>query len=178
MPPHLESAARLTFCCTAPLTSPPTLRVAVQIERQASPNRWEDWRFRLVDVLLDEGQFGTDVRMLRDDGRSATFLHPGLPVTLHRDEAEGYYLNLSSGAPVWFVMWRRNDDDPPQATPQIVTLSYHEAGRLLDAQEQVENVPLPADVREWLQAYADEHHKPEPRKRRRPESFRAPDERG
>jgi Protein of unknown function (DUF3305) len=148
------------------------------MERQASPNRWEDWRFRLVDVLLDEGQFGTDVRMLRDDGRSATFLHPGLPVTLHRDEAEGYYLNLSSGAPVWFVMWRRNDDDPPQATPQIVTLSYHEAGRLLDAQEQVENVPLPADVREWLQAYADEHHKPEPRKRRRPESFRAPDERG
>ena len=160
------------------MTPPPTLRVAVQIERQASPNRWEAWRFRLLDVVLDEGQFGTSMRMLRDDGRSATFLHPGLPVTLHRDEAEGYYLNLSSGSPVWFVMWRRGEEDPPQATPEIVTLSYHEAGRLLDAQEQVDNVPLPAEVRDWLQVYADEHYKPEPRKRRRPESFRAPDERG
>ena len=99
MPRLLESVACYGFCRTAPLTSPPTLRVAVQIERQASPNRWEDWRFRLVDVVLDEGQFGTGVRMLRDDGRSAIFLHPGLPVTLHRDEAEGYYLNLSSGSP-------------------------------------------------------------------------------
>ena len=178
MPGLLESAARSVLRRTAPLTPTPTLHVAVQIERQASPNRWEDWRFRLVDVVLDEGQFGTGVRMLRDDGRSASFLHPGLPVTLHRDEAEGYYLNLSSGSPVWFVMWRRSEEDPPQATPEIVTLSYHEAGRLLDAQEQVDNVPLPAEVRDWLQVYADEHYKPEPRKRRRPESFRAPDERG
>jgi len=129
-------------------------------------------------VLLDEGQFGTGVRMLRDDGKSASFLHPGLPVMLHRDEAEGYYLNLSSGAPVWFVMWRRNDEtDPPQAVPEFVTLSYHEAARLLDAQEQVDNVPLPTDVRDWLQAFTDEHHKPEPKQRRRPASFRAPGER-
>ena len=33
-----------------------------------------------------------------------------------------------------------------------MTLSYNEAGRLLDAQERVDNVPLPADVRDWLQA--------------------------
>ena len=151
----------------------------MRIERQARPNRWEDWRFRVAEVLPDEGQFGTAMRMLRDDGSTASFLHPGLPVTLHRDEAEGYYLNLSSGSPVWFVMWRRSDDtSPPQATPEIVTLSYHEAARLLDAQEQVENLPLPPDVCAWLQAYADEHYRPEPKQRRRPASFRAPGERG
>ena len=33
----------------------PTLWVAVQIERQRQPSRWEDWRFRITDVLLDEG---------------------------------------------------------------------------------------------------------------------------
>ncbi len=151
----------------------------MRIERQARPNRWEDWRFHVAEVLPDEGQFGSAVRMLRDDGTTASFLHPGLPVTLHRDEAEGYYLNLSSGAPVWFVMWRRGDDtDPPSARPEIVTLSYHEAARLLDAQEQVENLPLPPEVRAWLQAYADEHYRPEPKQRRRPASFRAPGERG
>jgi len=155
----------------------PTLNVAVQIERQAQPNRWEDWRFRITDVMPDDGRFGTAPRLLRDDGRVATYLHPGLPVTLYRDEGEGYYLNLSSGAPVWFVMWRRSETDPPVATPEVVTLSYHEAGRLLDAQEQVDNVPLQADLVPWLQAFADEHHKPEPKKRRRPASFQAPGER-
>jgi hypothetical protein len=156
---------------------PPTLTVAVQIDREAQPNRWEDWRFRITGVSLDEGQFGKALRMLRDDGRTATFLHPGLPVALHRDEAEGYYLNLSSGAPVWFVMWRKSETEPPLATPEFVTLSYHEAGRLLDAQEQVDNVPLPEDVRGWLQAFVDEHYRPEPKQRRRPQSFRAPGER-
>ena len=80
--------------------SHPRTTVAVQIERLRQPSRWEDWRFRINDVLLDDGQFGTQSRLLRDDGRQALFLHPGLPVTLHRDEAEGYHLNLSSGAPV------------------------------------------------------------------------------
>ena len=104
-------------------------------------------------------------------------LHAGLGVTLHRDEAEGYYLNLTSGSPVWFVMWRIDDDDPSRAWPELVTLSYNEAGRLLDAQERVDNLPLPDDVCAWLQAFADEHYKPEPKRRRRPASFKPPGER-
>ena len=155
----------------------PTLHVAVQFDRLRAPTQWEDWRFVLTGVLLDEGQFGSGARQLRDDGRTATFLHPGLPVTLHKDEAEGYDLNLSSGSPVWFVMWRLDEDDPSRVRPEFVTLSYHEAARLLDAQERVDNVPLPADVRDWLQAFTDEHHKPEPKQRRRPASFRAPGDR-
>ena len=33
----------------------------------------------------------------------------------------------------------------PMAVPQIVTLSYHEAGRWLDAQERVDQVPAPEE---------------------------------
>ena len=161
-----------------PVTEPrPSLRVAVVIERQKQPNRWEDWRHRIVDVALDEGQFGAEPRTLLDDGASARFLHPGFEVTLHTDEAEGYYLNLATPAPVWFVMWRVDDADPSRAWPEFVTLSYNEAGRLLDAQERVDNRPLPAEVRAWLQGYTDDHYRPEPKKRRRPVSFVAPDQR-
>jgi hypothetical protein len=155
----------------------PSISVAVLIERRRQPSRWEEWRFRIADVTPDPGRYGSSPRVLRDDGETAQVLHPGLPVTLYRDEAEGYYLNLSSGAPVWFVMWRVDDDDPSRARPVIVTLSYNEAGRLLDAQERVDNVPLPADVSAWLQAYTDEHYRPEPKQRRRPASFRAPGQR-
>lgn len=153
------------------------LRAAVVIERRKDPNRWEAWRFSIVEVTLDEGHFGTAPRTLRDDGQTARMLHPGLPVALHRDECEGYYLNLSSGHPVWFVMWRIDDSDPSVAWPELVTLSYNEAGRLLDAQERVDNLSLPADVRDWLQAYTDAHYRPEPKRRQRPASFRAPEHR-
>src|SRR4051812_1988177 len=153
------------------------LRVAVVIERLRRPSAWEEWRFVLRDVVRDEDVFGDTPRTLRDDGHSTLTLYPGFDVMLHRDEGEGYYLNLSSGGPVWFVMWRIDDVDPSRAWPELVTLSYNEAGRLLDAQERVDNLPLPPDVLAWLQSFTDEHYRPEPKQRKRPPSFRAPSER-
>ena len=155
----------------------PTIRVAVVIERERAPNRWEDWRFRVADVVPDEGGFGQAPRTLRDDGKIAQFLHPGLDVTLYTDEAEGYFLNLSTDSPVWFVMWRIAEGDPSTARPEIVTLSYNEAGRLLDAQERVDNVPLQGPSRDWLAAFTEAHYKPEVKQRRRPVSFQRPEDR-
>jgi len=68
------------------------------MEREAAPNRWEDWRFRVVDVVGDEAVFGSVSRVLRDDGRVQRNLYPGFRLELFRDEAEGYFLNLTSGA--------------------------------------------------------------------------------
>ena len=159
------------------MPSRPSLNAAVIIERKKNPNQWEQWGFRIVDVVVDEGQFGNSARVLRDDGQVTLTIHPGFAVTLYMDEGEGYYLNLTSGQPVWFVMWRVDENDASRAWPEIVTVSYNEAGRLLDAQERVDTVPLPADVRSWLQLFTDENYRPEPKRRRRPASFVAPDQR-
>ena len=78
---------------------------------------------------------------------------------------------------MWFVVWRVGETDPPIATPEIVSVSYNEAGRWLDAQERVDNLPLPAETAAWLQAYTDEHYRPEPKQRRRPASFKPPEQR-
>ncbi len=155
----------------------PSIRVAVVIEREKEPNRYEDWRFRIVEVVPHEDAFGSEPLVLRDDGRLQRRMHPGFTLELFRDQAQGYYLNLSSDAPVWFVVWRIDDEDPSRAWPETVSLSYEEAGRWLDAQERVDNVPLQADIAAWLQAYTDEHYRPEPKKRRRPQSFVTPGER-
>ena len=156
----------------------PSIRVAVVIDRETAPNQWEAWRFRVVDVVQHEDAFGTIARVLRDDGQQQRRLHPNFTLELFADEAEGYYLNLSSGAPVWFVVWRIDDEDPSLAWAETVSLSYTEAGRWLDAQERVDNVPLPAELVAWLQAYTDMHYRPEPKKRRRPQSFLPTDKRG
>jgi Protein of unknown function (DUF3305) len=159
------------------MTERPRLNVAVLIERQREPNAWEAWGHRIADVVRDDGSVGSDPRLLSDDGRSAQLLHPGFSVALYRDEAEGYYLNLSTGQPVWFVMWRVDEEDPSSAWPERVMLSYNEAGRLLDAQERVDTVPLHADIAAWLHAYTVKHYKPEPKRRARPASFRPPEQR-
>jgi hypothetical protein len=147
------------------------------MEREAAPNQWQDWRFRIAEVVLHEDAFGSDPRVLRDDGKLRRTLHPGFTLELFRDQGEGYHLNLTSGAPVWFVVWRIDDEDPSRAWPETVSLSYNEAGRWLDAQERVDNVPLQADLVAWLQAYTDENYRPEPKQRRRPQSFVAPGQR-
>lgn len=147
------------------------------MEREAAPNQWEDWRHRLVDVVPQEAAFGSEPRVLRDDGKLRRSLFPGFTLELFRDEAEGYQLNLASGAPVWFVVWRIDDEDPSRAWPETVSVSYTEAGRWLDAQERVDNVPLPPELIAWLQAYTELHYQPEPKRRRRPQSFLAPDQR-
>jgi hypothetical protein len=155
----------------------PSLRVAVVMERETNPNQWEAWRFKLIDVVPHEDAFGEAARVLRDDGTLQRTLHPNFKLELFRDEAEGYFLNLRTGTPVWFVMWRIDDEDPSRAWPETVSVSYNEAGRWLDAQERIDNVPLPSELTEWLQAWTDAHYKPEPKKRRRPQSFLAPGQR-
>jgi hypothetical protein len=155
----------------------PAVQVAVVMEREAQPNRWEDWRHRVADVVLQEAVFGDEPRLLREDGKLALWLHPGFELQLFADEAEGYYLNLSSGSPVWFVMWRPSEEEPSRAVPEAVSLSYNEAGRWLDAQERVDNVPLDPELCAWLQAFTDEHYRPEPKQRKRPASFLTPRQR-
>ena len=151
--------------------------MAVVMERVAQPNPWEDWRFEVAEVVACEAAFGDTPRVLRDDGKRCRTLFPGFELSLFRDECEGYYLNLTSGAPVWFVVWRIDDEDPSSARPETVSLSYNEAGRWLDAQEHVDNVPLGSDLVAWLQAYTDKHYKPELKKRKRPASFLPPEQR-
>ena len=152
-------------------TRRPAIDVAVVLERQARPNRWEDWRFRIAEVVPHQPAFGQAARLLHDDGQVARWVHPGFELELFRDEGKGYHMTLSSGQPVWFVMWRIDDNDPSMASPVSVSLSYNEAGRWLDAQERVDNVPLQPELVEWLAAYTAEHYRPEPKRRQRPASF-------
>jgi hypothetical protein len=62
--------------------------------------------------------------------------------------------------------------DEPVALPVMVSLSYHDAGRWLDAQERVDQVPAPPDVLAWMSEFTQTHWVAEGKKRQRPESFR------
>jgi uncharacterized protein DUF3305 len=154
----------------------PSIEVAVIMRRERIDNRWQPWRWALEDVVPQESTFGTEPRLLLKSEDEERWLHPGFKVELFRDDAEGYYLNVTTPAPCWFVLWRMEEEpglsDEPIPRPVMVSLSYHDAGRWLDAQEIVEQVPAPPHVIEWVRAFAEEHYVIEPKKRKRPESFK------
>jgi hypothetical protein len=154
----------------------PSIDVAVVMRRERVESRWQSWRWILESVGPDQPGFGTEPRLLESSDGAQRWLYPGFKTELFRDEVEGYHLNATTPAPCWFVLWRMDEEatiaDEPIARPAMVSLSYHDAGRWLDAQETVEQVPAPADVVDWMRAFAEEHYVPEPKRRKRPESFR------
>ena len=165
-------------------TARPSLVVAVVMRReriQGPMSRWQPMRWVLADVVPNEASFGVEPRLLFKSDDEERWLHPGIVVELYRDDAEGYYLNVSTELPCWFVFWRMEEQATvaaePIARPLVVTLSYYDAGRWLDAQEMVEQVPAPPEVVQWLQAFVDAHHVQEPKRRKRPESFKSLEDR-
>lgn len=148
--------------------TPQSVRLAVVMERRALANRWQAETWRPVAVVPDAPHVGAP-RVILEEGGRTQWLHPGFEVVLHRDEAEGYYLNLTASQPYMFVMWRMDED---LGVPKIATPSYHEAARMMDGGAQVDGVPLPAELAAWLAEYVDGNYRPEPKKRARPPSFK------
>ena len=148
-------------------------RVAVIMQRRALQSRWQSEAWEPVGVLTDyDGEGGA--RVIVEEGGTTQWLHPGFEVELRRDEADGYYMNMTTDQPSVFILWRMEQE---RAVPQFVTVSYAEAGRWMDAGETVDRVPMPREMREWVSGYVERNYKPEPKKKRRPQSFRNPKDR-
>ncbi len=151
--------------------------MAVVLERTAQPNAWQDWSFRVLEVVPHEGAFGQTQRKVFDDGRVSRWLYPGFTLELYTDECKGYFLNLTSGNPCWFVSYRPVDGDESMVEITAASVSYIEADRRLFAGEQVESVPLAPELCQWLQAYTNDHFVPEETRKVRAMSFLTPEER-
>jgi Protein of unknown function (DUF3305) len=147
----------------------PPLRFPVAVIMQRTPlaNRWVDERWDAIAVeVVEESAESTE--RIEDSLASTRWRCAGHFVELHPVETEGYYLNASASEPKVFVLWRMaepEDRAEPRARPLIVTLSYGEAARFLDAGEQVDAVPIPAVLLAALQSFVAAHYRPEPRKK-------------
>ena len=145
----------------------PTQKLAVILQREAVESRWESHRWQLLDVIPDVG--GT-ARTILDSEKLLRRLFPGFEVTLFPDEAEGYFLNASSEDPSVFVSIR-HDEGADDRYPFQATLSYNEAARWMDGGEKVERTSAWPELARWMGEWVEANYRPEPKKRRRPQSF-------
>ena len=140
----------------------PRFPVAVIMQWTRLGGRWQAEKWEAVGVIDDTAE-DSQPRLLSHDDSHARWLHPGYAIELYRDEAEGYYLNLSAAEPFVFVMWRMEGE---LAKPEFVTLSYNEASRMMDSGESVDGVPMPEGWRSWFDEYVRTHYRPETKKQR------------
>lgn len=152
------------------LTAKRSHALAVIMQRTAINNRWASEQWEAKGVVRDTGAPDALPRVIVEGEGFIQMLFPGHRLHLARDEAEGYYLNLTSPDPKVFILWRPDDDGV--ARPQRMTVSYGEGTRWADSGEQVDGVAIPRDLLPWMAAFVDEHYRPEPPKKKRYASSR------
>ena len=143
------------------------------MQRRAAKSRWVDSIWEPWGVLPSSEEKGAP-RQLVNEADVAQWLHPGFTLVLHKDEIEGYYLNVSSPRPSVFVLWRMEGE---QGLPLDVTLSSEEAGRWTDGGNAVDRVAIPPAIYAWVGAHVEANYRPQPEQRRKPRSFLHPKDR-
>jgi hypothetical protein len=158
----------------------PVRTLAVIMQRRSARSRWAEVVWEPVSVLESDEAPGAARLLVRQDDYEQ-WLHPGFELAIHRDETEGYYLNVSSGSPRVFVAWRMDGEadgkDAARGVPLQITASYDEGGRWLDAGNSVDSVAMPDAIFAWVGDYVEKNYRPEPKKRIRPRSFIHPKDR-
>lgn len=158
----------------------PVRTLAVIMQRRAARSRWAEVIWEPVSVLESDEPAapGAAARLLMRHDDCEQWLHPGFELAIHRDEIEGYYLNVSSGSPRVFVLWRmEGEQDAARGVPLQVTASYDEGGRWLDGGNSVDSVAMPPAIFGWIGEYVEKNYRPEPKKRIKPRSFVHPKDR-
>ena len=142
------------------------------MQRRPAQSRWADFVWEPHGVV--PGYAGTERKLLIEHDGVAQWLHPGFTLQLHRDETEGYYLNVVGREPRVFVLWRMEGDE---GLPVEVTVSSEEASRWLDAGHAIDGVPMPPEIYAWVGEYVETNYRPQPQKRIKPRSFQHPKDR-
>jgi len=153
--------------------SKPTFPVAVVMQRRRVDSRWQSEVWEPRSVIPSTESAGAPRLLVEEDGMQQ-WLHAGFELVLHRDEAEGYYMNVSLPGARVFVLWRMDED---RGVPLEVTASYNEAARWMDGGHSVDGVAMPVEIFAWVGTYVEQNYRPVPEKRIKPRSFVHPKDR-
>lgn len=121
------------------------------------------WRTGAVVAAVPDA---LPLRLLRDDGRTALYLSSPHSLELHRTSCESYRYNLEAPQPSLFAVLRQGPDET--WAPTLVTAAPDEAQAHMDSgDEVVDAVPLPAELKEQIEAFVARSPPEQFRKRQR-----------
>ncbi len=140
----------------------------VRLGKVQQQSQWQPFRWQVLELAPVESG-------LKAQGEETV---TQVTARVFQDELQGYFLNLDTEQPYLFFCLRYPEDNK-NLRPEVfeATFSYDEAARWMDSNEEVQTLPLPSAVSNWLAELVQERYKPEPKQRRRPRSFIEPGKR-
>ncbi len=156
-----------------------TLPLGIVLRRQPGISRWAQWVWRVAGVLPGAGP--ASWKLLRREGEAEEYHAATVALKLYRADAEAYAAELQTESPAVYVVLSevpaaagagedgRSDGPARGLDVLLATVSPFEAQDYADSGEEIiEQVPMPAALRELVAAFVQEHFRPERfRKRRR-----------
>jgi len=143
--------------------APALVRVSlgVLVERRKAASPWVDYNWQPVAVLLGQPQAEPWSVLVTDDD-ATTFYAGAADLALYRTETGQYRDNLASGAPSLWVALRPTGGEPPFRVVAVTAdpaegESFSHAG-----DDLVGAVPIPATVRDMIEAFVGKHHVEQP----------------
>ncbi len=136
----------------------------VLIHEDRPMDRWRVARWHVRGVVAGRAA-AAGRRLLRCGDRSQQWLIGGLELRLFRDEAEGYWFNLSGDRPRLFVICR--PEPGGGMAPFLITADGEEAAAYEEGDDQVFPVPMPPEVYRQVERYVLTHFRPRPKRKRR-----------
>ena len=134
-----------------------TVPVGVVVERHKATSPWVDFIWRPTTVLSGVPA-AAPWTPLAATGDTMTFYAGAAAIALHRTETANYIGNLRSGAPQLWVVLRPTNGEPPYEV-LAVTADPAEGEAFTEAgNDLVDTVPMPADIKDALEAFVAEHH--------------------
>jgi hypothetical protein len=139
--------------------APPLTRipVGVVVERRTAASRWIDFTWRPA-MVLPGWPDAAPWSVLATDAEAVTFYAGSTDIGLYRTETSRYRDNLASGVPSLWVALRPTGAEPPYDL-LAVTADPSEGESFTQAGDDlVGAVPMPAPVREIVEAFVAEHN--------------------
>lgn len=146
-----------------------TIIVGVLAEKRKSVSRWAEDYWIPVAVTTVTGDLQEGDEMVRDESMTRYFMGTA-EITCHAVETEAYVHNFNSRAPALYVVLRRNEDGTHKLPWYVhsVTASPYLAQDFEDSAEDiVERVVMPEEIRDAIMDFTDTYHVDEPFLKRR-----------
>jgi len=131
--------------------------VGVVVERHKATSPWVDYVWRPASVLSGVPAAAPWTPLGTADG-TTTYYAGTATISLHRTETANYIDNLGSGAPQLWVVLRPTHGDPPYEVLAVTADPSEGEGFTEAGNDLVDTVPMPADIKEALEAFVAEHH--------------------
>ena len=143
--------------------APPLMRipVGVVVARRKAASQWIDFTWTPDAVLhgVPEAEPWTVLRQEGDQSGETTMFYAGAAeIALYRTETTYYRDNLSSGAPLLWVVLAPTEGDPPYRLVTVTADPAEGEGFSESAANLVETVPMPGTIVEIVAAFVAEHH--------------------